>query len=138
MERNDEFGQIKVRQPLSRLSYAGEALESFYEQIIAEEVNVKTVENGDELFLDKKLTPELEREGYVRELIRFVQAARKKAGLNVDDRIKLSVSCEVPEEHLETLKNEVLATTFDPKENYSYDEVIKLGGENVTISLEKA
>ena len=138
MERNDEFGQIKVRQPLSRLSYAGEALESFYEQIIAEEVNVKTVENGDELFLDKKLTPELEREGFVRELIRFVQAARKKAGLNVDDRIKLSVSCEVPEEHLETLKSEVLATTFDPKENYSYDEVIKLGGENVTISLEKA
>ena len=107
------------------------------EQIIAEEVNVKVVEHGDALSLDKKLTPELEEEGFVRELIRFVQSGRKKAGLNVDDRIKLSVSCEVPEQYVETLKSEVLATTLD-NGNYSYDEVVKVNGEKVTISLEKA
>ena len=60
---------------------------------------------GEELVLDKKLTKGLREEGFVRELIRFVQAARKKAGLNVDDRIKLSVSAKVPAKHLEMLKN---------------------------------
>lgn len=136
MERNDEFGQIKVRQPLASLKYGGDKLDEFYEQIIAEEVNVKSVAHGKKLELDKKLTNELREEGFVRELIRFVQSARKKAGLNVDDRIKLSVSCEVPEAHVETLKNEVLAVELT-KENYAYDEIVKIDGENVTISLEK-
>ena len=138
MNRNDEFGQIKVRQPLAKLTYGGEKLDEFYEQIIAEEVNVKVVEHGDALVLDKQLTPELREEGFVRELIRFVQSARKKAGLNVDDRIKLSVSCEVPEKYVETLKNEVLATELNSDGNYDYDEVVKVEGQNVTISLEKA
>ena len=138
MNRNDEFGQIKVRQPLAKLTYGGEKLDEFYEQIIAEEVNVKVVEHGDALALDKQLTPELREEGFVRELIRFVQSARKKAGLNVDDRIKLSVSCEVPEKYIDTLKNEVLATELNSDGNYDYDEVVKVEGQNVTISLEKA
>ena len=90
------------------------------------------------MILDKKLTDELRAEGFVRELIRFVQAARKKAGLNVDDRIKLSVSADIPEEHLEMFKNEVLATELSKDGNYSYDEIVKVEGENVTISLEKA
>lgn len=137
MDRNDEYGQIKVRQPLASLKYGGEKLDEFYEQIIAEEVNVKSVAHGKKLELDKELTDELREEGFVRELIRFVQSARKKAGLNVDDRIKLSVSCEVPEAYVETLKNEVLATELT-SDNYSYDEIVKVEGENVTISLEKA
>jgi len=137
MDRNDEFGQIKVRQPLALLKYGGEKLDDFYEQIIAEEVNVKKVAHGKELELDKKLTDELREEGFVRELIRFVQSARKKAGLNVDDRIKLSVSCDVPEAHVEVLKNETLAVELT-KDNYGYDEIVKIDGDNVTISLEKA
>ncbi|MBR0133671.1 isoleucine--tRNA ligase [Candidatus Saccharibacteria bacterium] len=138
MVRDDKYGQIKVRQPLASLTYAGEKLDAFYENIIAEEVNVKKVAHGKKLVLDKKLTDELREEGFVRELIRFVQAARKKAGLNVDDRIKLSVSVDVPEKHLATLKNEVLATEFTADGNYNYDEVVKVEGQNVTISLEKA
>ena len=138
MDRNDEFGQIKVRQPLASLTYGGEKLDDFYEQIIAEEVNVKKVEHGKELALDKKLTDELREEGFVRELIRFVQSTRKKAELNVDDRIKLSVSCDVPEAYVETLKNEVLATELTKDGNYSYDEIVKVEGQNVTISIEKA
>jgi isoleucyl-tRNA synthetase len=45
MDREDEFGQIKVRQPLAKLTYAGEKLSDFYEQIIADEVNVKQVDH---------------------------------------------------------------------------------------------
>ncbi len=137
MERNDKYGQIKVRQPLASLTYGGEKLDEFYEQIIAEEVNVKKVTHGEKLALDKKLTDELREEGFVRELIRFVQSARKKAGLNVDDRIRLSVSCDVPEAHIETLKNETLALKLT-KDNYAYDEIVKIDGNNITISLEKA
>ena len=126
-----------VRQPLNRLVYAGEKLPEMYEQMIAEEVNVKTVENGAETWLDKELTAELREEGRVRDLIRAVQAARKKAGLQVDDRIRLSLSAKVPEQWRGVLMNEVLATELGQEGNYGYDEIAKVGGENVTISLEK-
>ena len=137
MKKTETEAQIKVRQPLARLVYAGEKLDEFYEQIIMEEVNVKSVEHGEALVLDKTLTPELLEEGKIRELIRFVQAARKKAGLNVDDRIKLMVSMEVPETYREMLMNEVLAEELVNEGNFAYDEIVKVQGENVAISLEK-
>ena len=39
--------------------------------------------------LDLTLTPELERAGLVREVVRLVQEARKNTGLEVSDRIEL-------------------------------------------------
>ena len=137
MQKSETEEQIKVRQPLNRLVYAGEKLPEMYEQIIAEEVNVKVVENGAETWLDKELTAELREEGRVRDLIRAVQAARKKAGLQVDDRIRLSLSVKVPEQWRGVLMNEVLATELGQEGDYGYDEIVKVGGENVTISLEK-
>ena len=137
MKKTETETQIKVRQPLAKLIYAGEKLDDFYEQIIMEEVNVKVVEHGEALMLDKTLTPELLEEGKIRELIRFVQAARKKAGLNVDDRIRLMVSMEVPEVYRKMLMNEVLAEELVHEGNFAYDEIVKVQGENVAISLEK-
>ena len=137
MKKTESEAQIKVRQPLAKLIYAGEKLDDFYEQIIMEEVNVKSVEHGEALVLDKTLTPELLEEGKIRELIRFVQAARKKAGLNVDDRIRLMVSMEVPEAYRDMLMNEVLAEELVNEGNFAYDEIVKVQGENVAISLEK-
>ena len=137
MKKTETEAQIKVRQPLAKLVYAGEKLDDFYEQIIMEEVNVKSVEHGEALALDKTLTPELLEEGKIRELIRFVQAARKKAGLNVDDRIRLMVSMEVPEAYREMLMNEVLAEELVHEGNFAYDEIVKVQGETITISLEK-
>ena len=137
MKKTETEAQIKVRQPLAKLVYAGEKLDDFYEQIIMEEVNVKSVEHGEALALDKTLTQKLLEEGKIRELIRFVQAARKKAGLNVDDRIKLMVSVEVPEAYREVLMNEVLAEELVKEGNFAYDEIVKVRGENIAISLEK-
>lgn len=138
MNKSESEEQIKVRQPLNEYTYSGEALGEYYEKIIADEVNVKRVVLGDETKLDKTLTQELLEEGFIRELIRFVQAARKKAGLEVDDRIKLSIDTEINPKWQETLKNEVLAVELSQNDNYQYDEVAKINGQNVTISLEKA
>lgn len=137
MNKSETEEQIKVRQPLAEFTYKGENLEDFYEKTIADEVNVKIVRVGNETWLDKKMTPELLEEGFVRELIRFIQAARKKAGLSVDDRIKLSIGKEINPRWLEMLKNEVLALELFENENFAYDEIVKVNGENIVISLEK-
>lgn len=137
MRKSDIEPQIKVRQPLASFTYAGEKLDDFYEQIIAEEVNVKTVKHGDEFELDKTLTPELKAEGYTRDLIRAVQSARKNAGLAMDDHIKLSLSVEIPEGFTKLVKAEVLADEIVKDANFAHDEIAKLSGEAVMISLEK-
>ncbi len=136
MQKSDTEEQIKVRQPLMSLVYPGEKLDDFYEQIIKEEVNVKKVSNGKELKLDKTLTKELREEGYARDLIRAIQSARKHAGLQMDDHIKLSLSVEIPKAHYDLVKTEVLADTIDAG-NYSHDEIAKIAKNNITISLEK-
>ncbi|HYH26707.1 MAG TPA: DUF5915 domain-containing protein, partial [Blastococcus sp.] len=64
--------------------------------------------------LDLTLTPELERAGVVREVVRLVQEARKSSGLEVSDRIELSWTAEgtvaqALDEHSEQLAGEVLA-----------------------------
>ena len=138
MNKSENEEQIKVRQPLAEYIYEGEPLDEYYEQIIADEVNVKMVRAGEEAYLDKHLTEELLEEGFIRELIRFVQAARKKAGLEVDDRIKLSIDTEINKDWQDVLKAEVLAVELGRDNNYQYDEVVKVNGKNITISLEKA
>lgn len=137
MRKSETEEQVKVRQPLAKLVYAGSVLPDWGEEIVKDEVNVKAVQPGEETWIDKDITEELAREGWTRELIRAVQSARKKAGLMVDDRIRLSVGAEVPEEWVELLKREVLAEELSRNENYAYDEIVKVNGENITISLEK-
>jgi isoleucyl-tRNA synthetase len=70
--------------------------------------------------LDTTLTPELEAEGLARDLIRAVQDTRKAAGLDVSDRIRLSIAGDAPSDieallaHESTIAAETLAveTTF--------------------------
>jgi isoleucyl-tRNA synthetase len=47
--------------------------------------------NAGVVLLDTTVTPELEREGVARDLVRLVQQARRDAGLDVSDRIALTV-----------------------------------------------
>jgi len=63
---------------------------------------------------DTALTPALEREGIMRDLVRAVQDARKSAGLEVQDRIELVLTLEgqvleAAQEWAETIKSETLA-----------------------------
>jgi isoleucyl-tRNA synthetase len=71
--------------------------------------------------LDLTLTPELERAGLAREVIRLVQEARKNSGLAVSDRIELwwtadGAVAEALREHADGLAAEVLAVAVHPGE----------------------
>ncbi len=84
--------KIKVRQPLAGLKIKHH-LTKDYLTLIAEEVNVKAVlmetDLVAEISLDTQITPELEAEGKMRDLLREVQELRKTNNLNPNDRVKL-------------------------------------------------
>lgn len=140
---------LKVRQPLQSVSVRDEKkiLNSELKAVILEELNVKEVfthnrTDTDLAVLDLEITPELKREGLMREVIRHVQSARKQAGLQVDDRIKLSLSAqgeltEAIDEHKELIARETLATALDKAHKYSHKTGVKVDGEKLVISLQK-
>lgn len=139
-DKNDGFGLVKIRQPLASLTYGTKKLPDFYEQIIADETNVKNVihVSGENVSVDKQLTEELKAEGEMRELVRAVQGLRKKSGLEVDDHIKLAViGYNLAPELLDILKRETLADEFTT-ENYAHDEIVQLNDTKITVSLERA
>ncbi|WP_410570141.1 isoleucine--tRNA ligase [Amycolatopsis sp. cmx-4-61] len=68
------------------------------------------------VLVDTEVTPELAAEGLVRDLVRVVQQARRDAGLDVADRIALTVDApaevvEAARTHEEFLASETLATS---------------------------
>ncbi len=135
--------KVKVRQPLADLICP--KLSDDYKEIIAEELNVKEVNWGKELKLNTKVSPDLKREGLMREVIRNVQNARKQADLQVDDRINLSLVTDdnelkkAIEEHKDTIAQETLAKDLstDKSEHKNQNEV-KVDGAELYISLAKA
>ena len=74
--------------------------------LIKDEVNVKEIVFNitlkDEVRLDTNIIPELREEGILRDLIREIQAARKKAGLKPKDKAAAQIS--LPKEILEVAK----------------------------------
>jgi isoleucyl-tRNA synthetase len=89
--------------------------------------------------LDLTLTPELERAGLVRELVRLVQDARKSSGLAVSDRIELwwtgeDAVAEALTEHAEQLAGEVLATAVHAGEAGAGDGIEGPQGSRIWIA----
>ena len=163
MERTDDYGQIKIRQPLSYASYTGERLGSYYEKIMQEELNVKRVSWVEDLAkyqvsgvvneaeteawleLDKHLTSELEAEGLSREVIRVVQKARKDAGLSVDDRILLTLSTDDTKLNsaIDTWSDSIMAETLTTAsltedQPAEYTTTVKVAGSALRLELAKA
>lgn len=95
--------------------------------------------------LNTTLTPELIQEGYMRDVVRLVQNARKSAGLEVSDGIILGIETsggvlEAVKTHLSNIQSEVLATTiqFEPLSDALYGELGEIEGTELKLSLKKA
>ncbi len=138
--------KIKVRQPLESISFSSEyPIPPELHWLIMEEVNVKKVgsfSGSEEVKLNITLTPELKAEGIARDLIRFVQNARKNAGFNVEDRIELKISSDSTEitEAVKAHKDMIFAETLATGEltgEGSHSETVKLDGQEITISITK-
>jgi isoleucyl-tRNA synthetase len=165
--------RFKVRQPLSEVFVGAQLKDSThleeYKSIIQEELNVKAVTLSDEKLgealsarssaeegekstkaqcaLDFNLTTELKQEGLMREVIRHVQNSRKKAGLNVDDRISLGLDSGEYKElaqaikvHEETIKQETLAVSLDKSvdSEEAYRATLSVEGQELLLSLAKS
>ncbi len=104
---------IKVRQPLASLKVQSLKFNEDLTNLIKDELNIKSVEyfSGDELKveLDTKLTPELEKEGQAREIIRQIQDARKEAKTVLDQQITVYLP-DWPKEFEDYIKIQTLAT----------------------------
>jgi len=145
---------IKVRQPLLELSVSNLVLKDWMKEIIATEINVKNVSEGDlidtisltdntiTIFLDTKLTEELKQEGLVREIIRNLQMVRKKEKLSMEQRIVLSIDANKALEN--TIKknqyiikipvgvDEFIYTKFDTEENI---HSIKVENSEIKVAI---
>ncbi len=143
---------IKVRQPLASLVVTSETpVPDELKVIVAEEVNVKEVSvvtgnveslAGFEVKLDTVLTPELEAEGVMRDVVRHVQQKRKEAGLKMADRITLTLSTDdaglakAIAGQAKTIQAETLADGL--KTDGARGEVpVKLNGSELFISVER-
>ncbi len=81
-----------------------------FEEIIKSQLNVKKIKFEKskklEVNFDMAMTPELEAEGYAREMSRQIQAFRKKLGLNKNDLVEtIIITDEDFKKILETQKN---------------------------------
>ena len=151
---------IKVRQPLASVKLINTISQDtpaevaqFLIDIAKDELNVKSVEIVTDsesesaqpsVVYDLTITPELKREGLMREIVRHVQSARKQAGLQIDDRIVLSISSDDSEisqavdAFADVIKSETLAVELNSVVNESEKYDAKIEGKLVKISLKKA
>ncbi|MFA5080154.1 MAG: isoleucine--tRNA ligase [Candidatus Paceibacterota bacterium] len=147
LAKRSEIG-IKVRQPLASVSapsrfeggicFKNNQKELF--DIIKEEVNVKEIlvknEANNSIIFDTELTEELKEEGYLREIIRHIQQARKEMHLIPEDTINVYYASKLLspfiEKNKEYLAKEVLAKEFIPEDNIIDAKQINLE-ENKTV-----
>ena len=141
-----------LRQKLATLVVKNaKSLKEELAEILRDEVNVNAVhldgptENftcgklGDiEICLDTSLTDELKKEGVYREIMRALQDARKKAGLEVGEKVQLSYSVDdvmiatVLKEKLEEIKE---AANFSSIDLTSEDLPIEILNGKIKIKI---
>jgi len=99
-------------------------------------------EAGHAVALQLELDDELRREGLAREIVHAVQNARKAAGLEITDRIDLTLAgdpdlLEAAQAHQDYLANEVLATSVS-YDGDSNGAAAKIDGRELSISVTRA
>jgi isoleucyl-tRNA synthetase len=107
-----------------------------------EKENLKVLNEGSlTVALDPEITEELRREGMVRDMVRGVQNLRKESGLDVTDRIALTVSADgemkqAVEDFEDFLMNETLAVSI-AWDDHKATEEIECGDAVCRIAIER-
>jgi len=116
------------------------------EKVIVERIekqDLKVVNDGTlTVGLDTKITDELQKEGYVRDLVRGIQNCRKESGFEVTDRISLVVSGSKDLESAFTMfkdfiAGETLSETIEWKDAIDNGQVIEADDKNWSVKIEK-
>jgi isoleucyl-tRNA synthetase len=115
--------------------------EEYSSRLVAADPEYTTAlpEGAGLVVLDGTVTPELEAEGWAKDRIRELQDLRKSTGLDVSDRIRVTIA--VPEDkahwaqtHSDLIAREILATTFEFGEPVDGTEI----GDGVRVAIAKA
>ena len=152
---------IKVRQPLASLKIqnsclAGRQAKSKIQNnkelldLIKEEINVKEIifdkKIKKEIELDTILTSELKEEGTVREIIRQIQAMRKKAGYKPRHRVLVRYSGssylnKILEKNKNFILKDIAAENFQigdrPKMVFDIEREIEINQEKLWLGIKK-
>jgi isoleucyl-tRNA synthetase len=96
--------------------------------------------------IDVRITPTLRAEGMARDIVRFVQNARKDAGLDVADKIELHLGTDSAElkaaiaAHRETIAGETQAVAWSdtPLAGAAHTANVKVDGQPLVIMLRKS
>jgi isoleucyl-tRNA synthetase len=114
-------------------------------EIYSEDVPGWTVANEGALTvaLDVEVTEELRQEGVAREIVKKIQTMRKECGLDIVDRInvtlsKSSASDEAVNKFGDYISNQVLADSLQLVENVDGGEAIELDDTTIYVSIAKA
>ena len=139
--------KIKVRQPLSELKFKIYDLKAEFIEIIKEEVNVKEVifdkKITDNIILNSKITEDLKLEGQAREIIRHIQAMRKEADYQVDDRIQVRFmgmdEIFANKKLSKMITREVLAKEIksESTEEFDLEKTFIIEGEELKIQIKR-
>lgn len=139
---------VEAGQPV-RLPVDGQELELLAEEVLVEssapEGYAVAEADGMLVALNTTVTEELRLEGAARDLVRYIQDARKSAGLAISDRIQLFLS-SVDEadllaatlaKHGDYVKNETLAVelTVGTPPAAAYTETDEFGDGTVTVGI---
>ncbi len=99
--------------------------------------------NKGEIYLDTDTTPELESEGYAREVMRHTQQLRKDEGLDKEQDIKLYIKAdsklkEMLEGHRKDIKNrtgseEIRISSEEPSESYKSSKETEVKEKKIEI-----
>ncbi len=150
LAKRDEAG-IKVRQPLQKLKIKNLKLriEEEYLNLIEDEVNVKEVDfiKGDNdipvVEIDTNITDELKVEGVKRDLVRFINALRKDAGMTIRDRVEVfwQSESELVKKVFAQFGEEIMRDTLSDKigkgEGGDFKKEAKIEGEAVKLGIKK-
>ncbi len=128
------------------LELEGKPTEFTFDEIKVQEEGIEpfvaTGDAGLTVALDTTLTDGLRQEGWCREIINKVQNLRKKSGLEVSDRIRLSVSGtedvqSVIDKFASHIQAETLAVSIASDGDFDYKDTFTIEENEISIALSR-